>query len=62
MASASRYMKQSTQSRCSGTTQRIRRAVGGEFRMGQTHVYLWPIHVDVWQKPSQYCKGITLQL
>ena len=20
-----------------------------------THVYLWPIHVDVWQKSSQYC-------
>ena len=26
------------------------------------HVYLWPIHVDVWQKPSQYCKVIILQL
>ena len=24
--------------------------------------YLWPIHVDVWQKPSQYCKAIILQL
>ena len=22
------------------------------------HVYLWPVHVDVWQKPSQYCKVI----
>ena len=22
----------------------------------KTHVYLWLIHVDVWQKPSQYCK------
>ena len=30
---------------------------GGEgFRMeGGTHVYLWLIYVDVWQKPSQYC-------
>ena len=27
-----------------------------------THVYLWLIHVDVWRKPSQYCKVITLQL
>ena len=27
-----------------------------------THVYLWPIHVDVWQKPPQYCKVNTLQL
>ena len=25
-------------------------------------VYLWLIHVDVWQKPSQYCKVITFQL
>ena len=22
---------------------------------GGTHVYPWLIHVDVWQKPSQYC-------
>ena len=28
---------------------------------GGTHVYLWLIHVDVWQKPSQYCKVIMLQ-
>ena len=20
-----------------------------------THVYTWLIHVDIWQKPSQYC-------
>ena len=26
------------------------------------HVYLWLIHIDVWQKPSQYCKVIILQL
>ena len=30
------------------------REVGGRFRMG-THVYPWPIHVNVWQKPLQYC-------
>ena len=30
--------------------------------MRRTHVYLWPIHVDVWQKPSHYCKVITCQL
>ena len=23
------------------------REMGGGFRMGETHVYLWPIHVDV---------------
>ena len=27
-----------------------------------TRVHLWLIHVDVWQKPSQYCKLIVLQL
>ena len=35
---------------------------GGGFRMEETHVYLWPIHTDVWQNPSQYCKVIILQL
>ena len=35
---------------------------GGVFRIGGTHVYLWPIHVDVWQKPPQYCRVIILQL
>ena len=29
---------------------------------GRTYVYLWLIHVGVWQKPSQYCKAIILQL
>ena len=29
--------------------------------MKGTHVYLWPIHIDVWQKPSQYYKVIILQ-
>ena len=36
--------------------------VGRGFRSEGTHVCLWPIHVDVWQKPSQYCKVIILQL
>ena len=34
---------------------------GGGFRMWGTHVYLWLIQVDVWQKPLQYCKTIILQ-
>jgi len=36
---------------------------GGErgFRMGG-HVHPWLIHVNVWQKPPQYCKVISLQL
>ena len=26
-----------------------------------THVNPWLIHVNVWQKPPQYCKVISLQ-
>ena len=29
---------------------------------GDIYIYLWLIHVDVWQKPTQYCKTIILQL
>ena len=29
---------------------------------GGTWVYLRLIHVDVWQKPTQFCKAIILQL
>ena len=29
---------------------------------GGAHVHPWLIHVDVWQKPPQYCKVISLQL
>ena len=36
--------------------------VGGRFRREGTYVYLWLIHVDVWQKPTQHCKIIVLQL
>ena len=34
---------------------------GGGVEDGRTHVHLWLIHVDVWQKPPQYCKVIILQ-
>ena len=27
-----------------------------------THVHPWLIHVNIWQKPIQYCKVISLQL
>ena len=29
---------------------------------GGTHVHPWLIHVNVWQKPPQYCKVVSLQL
>ena len=35
----------------------------GEGGSGQwTHVHPWLIHVNVWQKPPQYCKVISLEL
>ena len=37
-------------------------SVGEGFRREGTHVCLLPIHVDVWQKPSQYCKVIILKI
>ena len=27
-----------------------------------THVCLWPIHIDVWQKPSQYCNYLPTKI
>ena len=39
----------------------VGREVGGASGWG-THVHQWLIHVNVWQKPSQYCKVISLQL
>ena len=38
---------------------------GGRWEGGSgwgTHVNPWLIHVNVWQKPQQYCKVISLQL
>ena len=56
MTSASWCRKKGTQNWRSGTTPRgsVGRNMGGGFRLEGTHVYLWAIHVDVWQKPSQY--------
>ena len=35
---------------------------GGEGGSGWgTHIHPWLIHVNVWQKPPQYCKIIILQ-
>ena len=39
---------------------------GGSWEEGikreDTYIYLWLIHVDIRQKPTQYCKAIILQL
>ena len=59
-------MMQSTQSWCSVTARSlgVERKVGTGFRREGTRVRLRPVHVDgdVWQKPSQYCKVVILQL
>ena len=34
----------------------------GAIAFFRIHAYLWPMHVDVWHKPSQYCKVIIFQL
>jgi len=38
------------------------REVAGRFKREGTYVYLWLIHVDVWQKRTQYWKAIIPQL
>ena len=35
---------------------------GREVQEGGDILYLWLIHIDAWQKPTQYCKAIILQL
>ena len=36
--------------------------VGERVRREGTYIYLWVIHVDTCQKPTQYCKAIIFQL
>ena len=36
--------------------------VGGRFKRKGPYVYLWLIHIVVWQKPTQHYKAIILQL
>ena len=52
-----------TQGTQTGTLQ-LPRGVGrgGRFNREGTYGYLWLIHVDVWQKPTQFCKATILQL
>ena len=46
------------------TTERggMEKEVEGRLKREGTNVSLWLIHVDVWQKSTQYCKAIILQL
>ena len=38
------------------------REMGGRFKREGIFVYLWLIHVEVWQKITKFCKPIILQL
>ena len=35
--------------------------VGGRLKREGAYVFLWLIHVNVWQKPTQFFKAIILQ-
>ena len=38
------------------------REMGGRFKREGIYVYLWLIHVEVWQEKTKFCKAITLQV
>ena len=35
--------------------------MGGRFKREGTYVYVWLIHIEVWQKTAKFCKAIILQ-
>ena len=49
-----------------GALYQPRRVGGGgdrrETQEGETYVYLWLIHVDVWQNSTKFCKANIFQL
>ena len=47
---------------CDNLEGGMERELGGRFKREGTHAYPWLTHVGVWQKPTQYCKAIILQL
>jgi len=57
-------MMQGAQNWCFVTIQRAGMGweVRGSFKREGTYIYLWLIPVDIWQKPTQYCKAIIRQL
>ena len=55
-------LRELKQGLCNNLVGRMGRDLGGRFKNEGTYVYLWLIHVDVWQKPIQCCKAIILQL
>ena len=58
-----RCMRQGAQGWCTGMT--LGDGMGRRWERGSgwgTQVHPWLIHVNLWQKPPQYCKVIGLQL
>ena len=54
---------QGTQIRlCDNLEEEMEWKVEGRFKKEWACVYLWLIHVDIWQKPTQYCEAIILKL
>ena len=35
---------------------------GRRFKRDEIYINLWLIHVDMWQKPTEYCNAVILQL
>ena len=54
--------KSSDQVLCDNLEGWDRWEMGGRFKREGTYVYLWLIHVDVWQKTTKFCKAIILQV
>ena len=55
-------LRELKQGLCNNLGGGMGRDLGGRFKNEGTYVYLWLIHVDIWQKPIQCCKAIILQL
>ena len=36
-------------------------AIAGRSKREGTYIYLWQTHVDIWQKPTPYCKAVILE-
>ena len=36
--------------------------MGGRLKRQGIYVYLWLIHIVLWQKPTQHCRAIIFQL
>ena len=57
-----KYLLSERKKRDRENSKKIRELKGGRFKRKEIYVYLWLIHVEVWQKTTQFCKAIVLQL